>query len=176
MEIAMQLILTPEIENALEEQARRQGTTPELLALEALRDKFVNVSARKTGESSWPELPSPDQIVALGSVRGKVGTLSRRKTRFFVLYDQLFHRPVRCYMTEGHEQNLRDIWGKDVVVTGLVYREPASGQPLEVREVVDIQVVEAARAGGYKRARGILKHVPTGPSSESRIRQLRDSE
>jgi hypothetical protein len=37
----MQLTLTPEIENALEEQARQKGTTPEHLALEALREKFV---------------------------------------------------------------------------------------------------------------------------------------
>jgi hypothetical protein len=33
--------LTPEIESALIEQARRQGTTPEILALDCLRERFV---------------------------------------------------------------------------------------------------------------------------------------
>lgn len=37
----MTITLTPDIENALTEQAREQGTTPETLALDGLREKFV---------------------------------------------------------------------------------------------------------------------------------------
>jgi hypothetical protein len=37
----MEILLTPEIAAALTEQARRQGTTPEQLALTALRERFV---------------------------------------------------------------------------------------------------------------------------------------
>ena len=37
----MVITLTPEIEQALAEQACRQGTTPEHLALESLRKQFV---------------------------------------------------------------------------------------------------------------------------------------
>lgn len=37
----MKITLTPELERALEEQAREQGTTPEQLALESLRRQFV---------------------------------------------------------------------------------------------------------------------------------------
>ena len=37
----MQLILTADIEHALIEQANQQGTTPELLALDCLRQRFV---------------------------------------------------------------------------------------------------------------------------------------
>lgn len=37
----MTLTLTPEIENALAEQARREGTTPERLALDGLQNLFV---------------------------------------------------------------------------------------------------------------------------------------
>jgi hypothetical protein len=37
----MTLELTPELEDALEKRARERGTTPELLALDALRDRFL---------------------------------------------------------------------------------------------------------------------------------------
>ena len=37
----MEITLTPDIEQALVEQARQQGTTPEHLALESLRQQFV---------------------------------------------------------------------------------------------------------------------------------------
>lgn len=38
----MNLTLPPEVENALAAAAQQKGTTPELLALECLRDKFLN--------------------------------------------------------------------------------------------------------------------------------------
>jgi hypothetical protein len=37
----MTITLSPEIERALTEQAERLGTTPELLALDSLRERFV---------------------------------------------------------------------------------------------------------------------------------------
>ena len=41
MEEPMTITLTPDIENALVEQAKEHGTTPEQLALESLRERFV---------------------------------------------------------------------------------------------------------------------------------------
>lgn len=37
----MIITVTPEIEQALREQAQKKGTTPELLAIESLRERFV---------------------------------------------------------------------------------------------------------------------------------------
>jgi hypothetical protein len=37
----MTITLTPDIEAAVADQARRQGTSPESLALDSLREKFV---------------------------------------------------------------------------------------------------------------------------------------
>lgn len=42
--------LTPEIEAALIEQARQLGTTPELLALDSLRERFVPPSEAEATE------------------------------------------------------------------------------------------------------------------------------
>ena len=41
MEERMTITLTPDIEHALVDQARKQRTTPEQLALESLRERFV---------------------------------------------------------------------------------------------------------------------------------------
>ncbi len=38
----MEITLTPDIEQALREQAERRGTTPEQLAIESLRQQFVH--------------------------------------------------------------------------------------------------------------------------------------
>ena len=40
-EVVMKLTLTADIENALIEEANKQGTTPEILALDYLRKRFI---------------------------------------------------------------------------------------------------------------------------------------
>jgi hypothetical protein len=40
----MEITLPPEIEQALKEQARQQGTSPEQLALDTLRRQFVSAT------------------------------------------------------------------------------------------------------------------------------------
>ena len=51
----MTITLTPEVENAVTEQARREGTTPERLVSDSLRSLFV---APK---------PTPDEILGLAA-------------------------------------------------------------------------------------------------------------
>jgi hypothetical protein len=51
-EYRMEITLTPEIEAALAEQARRQGVSPEQLALESLRQRFVVPRQNTSGTSS----------------------------------------------------------------------------------------------------------------------------
>jgi hypothetical protein len=46
----MNITLTPEIERALVEEARRLGTTPESLAIESLRERFVAPHSAKSTE------------------------------------------------------------------------------------------------------------------------------
>lgn len=47
----MIITLTPELEQALIEQASRQGTSPEQLALASLRERFVKSSASKVAST-----------------------------------------------------------------------------------------------------------------------------
>ena len=48
----MVITLDPELEAALNEQARRQGVAPEVLALNALRERFL-AAARLQPRDEW---------------------------------------------------------------------------------------------------------------------------
>ena len=64
----MRITLTPDIEHALAEEARRQGTTPELLALDTLRKRFVATAAN--------EAAAAGQGTLADYLTGHVGVLS----------------------------------------------------------------------------------------------------
>jgi hypothetical protein len=64
----MTLTLTPEIESALAEEARKQGTTPEVLALDCLRERFVPAAA--------PAPPAEGPQTLADFLAGHIGVLS----------------------------------------------------------------------------------------------------
>ena len=49
----MTITLTPQLEAVLSEQARRRGTDPEVLALDALRERFLPDSAVLEPRDEW---------------------------------------------------------------------------------------------------------------------------
>lgn len=49
----MVINLTPQLEAALSEQARRRGVAPEILALDALRDRFLPKVAPVEPRDDW---------------------------------------------------------------------------------------------------------------------------
>jgi hypothetical protein len=62
----MVIRLTPDIETALEQQAKRQGTTPERLALEALGGMFLHPSSSES---------YTDEATLFDFLSGHVGTV-----------------------------------------------------------------------------------------------------
>jgi len=67
------IAVTPELEQALEEQARLQGTTPELLALDSLRRQFLPGAAGTTPNEAASE-PHKGETMA-DFLAGYVGVL-----------------------------------------------------------------------------------------------------
>ena len=49
----MVIALGPDLESALNEQAHKQGVPPELLALEALRERFLGSVLRVQPQDEW---------------------------------------------------------------------------------------------------------------------------
>jgi len=62
----MVIRLTPDIETALEQQAKRQGTTPERLALEALGSMFLQPSSPES---------SAEKATLFDFLSGYIGTV-----------------------------------------------------------------------------------------------------
>lgn len=115
-------------------------------------------------------------MVSFGTVKGRVQSISNRKQLRFTLYDAVFDKPISCYVSEDRRAILTDIWDRIVFVTGRVTRQPDTGQPVSVREVIDIDFVPIMEAGGYRRARGVLADVIDTEPAEISIRRLRDAE
>lgn len=109
---------------------------------------------------------------SLGTVRGRVETLSHRKGFRFTLYELASDRPVSCYLQPDHEDQMRDAWGHVADVTGVVTRDAGSGRPLAIRRVTSVDVVMEGDAMGFLRARGVVGG--TEPA-EAVIRRIRDA-
>ena len=110
---------------------------------------------------------------ALGSIEGRVQTLTSRGGLRFTLYDLLNDKAVSCYLQEGYEGIMRDVWGKLADVAGWVTRDPLSGRPLSIMQVSEV-VVKPEVLGTYRDARACAPPL-TDLSPESAIRRLRDA-
>ncbi|MBI2867753.1 MAG: hypothetical protein HYX97_05405 [Chloroflexi bacterium] len=120
-------------------------------------------------------LPFVTTQTSYGAVEGIVETLSKRKGLRFTLYDALRDRAVSCYVQEGKEDLMREIWGKRVSVEGEVSRESTAGRPVAVRQISRIEILPEVEGGSYLKARGIAPRPPGAPRAEEVIRRLRDA-
>lgn len=118
------------------------------------------------------KITPPQSTKSLGTVRGRVETLSHRKGFRFTLYELATDRPVSCYLQADHENLMRDVWGRIADVTGVVTRDADTGRPLAVRRVTSVDVVNEGEAMGYLRAQGVVGG--TEPA-ERVIRRIRDA-
>lgn len=76
----MELTLDPELETALKEAAERLGTSPEILAIQALRERFPNKVPPIVPRDDWERA-----LLAIGSPLG--ATLSNKALSREELYD-----------------------------------------------------------------------------------------
>lgn len=113
-----------------------------------------------------------EKLRALGVLTGQIETLQRRRS-CFTLYDSLFNQGVQCYVEEDLMEQLRQAWGKEVSVTGVIIRDPETGRPLEMRDIIDIQLREEDQSDALRLAKGILAQYASPIPSEQRIQELR---
>jgi hypothetical protein len=70
---------------------------------------------------------------------------------------------------------MRDVWGRRVIVEGLVNRDPITGQPETIRSITRVEVLPDNEPGSYRRAIGALRGRKLRLSPEAAIRRLRDA-
>lgn len=126
--------------------------------------------------ASRPEIAGATTVMkSSGAIEGRIQTLSNRKGLRFVLFDTLNDRAISCYLSEGQEEKMREIWGKRAIVEGEISREKETGRPVAIRHIVDMKVLPELQRGGYLKARAIAPRKPGAPLAEEIIRQLRDA-
>jgi len=145
-----------------------------------LGDKVTSIrfetSEREFTVASRPEMAIASAIMkSFGAIEGRIQTLSNRKGLRFVLFDTLHDRAISCYLSEGQEERMRELWGKRAIVEGEISREKNTGRPLAIRHIADIKALEEIQRGSYLRARAVAPRKPGAPLAEVIIRQLRDA-
>jgi hypothetical protein len=133
----------------------------------AQEDVIVDIRGLESGVAIQP-------LQSHGVVSGTVETLTKRRGLKFTIYDGIFDKPITCYLKEGQEDLIRDFWGKQVAVSGKIYRNAQTGRPYAVRNITIIRPIEDVPPGSYRRARGVLAGK-LGQSPEQLIRSLRDA-
>lgn len=93
---------------------------------------------------------------SLGTLKGRIDSLGRRKGIQFRLYDPIFDSPILCVLPAGKEDMVREYWGKRVSVSGKVSRDAETGKPFAIREISRIEPLSISEPGSWKKAIGAL--------------------
>ena len=109
---------------------------------------------------------------SLGTVRGRVATLSHRKGLRFFLYELATDKSVRCHPDPSLEDRMRSVWNRVAEVTGTITRDAITGQPISIRDITAVNTIEEGEPMGYLQARGALR---IGESAEQAVRRARDA-
>jgi hypothetical protein len=109
-----------------------------------------------------------------GAVRGRIQTLTTRGSLRFTLYDAVHDKAVSCYLQEGQQDLMRDLWDRFAIVEGLVRRD-ALGRAVTVRDITNIVALREPEPGRWRDAFGSVRKPPGSESAETAIRRLRDA-
>ena len=121
-------------------------------------------------------VPQPRALwTSVGTVTGRVQTLSNRGKLRFNLYDTVHDRAVSCYLQQGQEELMREAWGRRVTVSGTISRERTLGRPVSIRNILSIDILEDIAQGSYLHARGAVLWQEGDKMPEEVIRELRDA-
>ena len=139
--------------------------------LETIEEEYTISDKARSGEFTGPPV-----VASIGAVRGRVQTLTERKSLRFTLFDYLHDKAVYCYLTEKQRELASAAWGKSVIVSGNVTRDRWTGRPLTIRRITDIQILSVeGKEADYRLARGALPHKHGAPMPEEIVRRLRDA-
>lgn len=144
--------------------------------IEAVRFETAESDAIIREPAAVAKEPQPPKKAeaSYGSVTGRVQTLSSRNTLRFVVYDHIHDRAVSCYLVEGRESMMRQMWDRVATVEGWITRDPVTGRPLTVRRVSEVTALTEVAPADYMKARGTLPRNADDPLPEEQIRRLRD--
>ena len=128
---------------------------------------------RGDGKMERPRPPS--HSVSLGGITGTAQALIDRHGPKLILRDDIAKKPVECQFAPGHEDAMREAWGKRVTVYGRIERDWHTGLPLFIRDARKVDILPEVPPGSYKNARGAIPWKPGDMPAEEAIRRIRDA-
>ena len=147
-------------------------------AVEAIRFETADADAiirEQAIPASVPATPPAERKEAYGAVTGRIQTLTSRNSLRFTLYDHIHERAVSCYLGDGRESMMRQMWDRVATVEGWVSRDPVTGRPLTVRRVSNVTALIEVEPQDYMKGRGALPRKDSDPLPEELTRRLRDA-
>lgn len=96
------------------------------------------------------------QHQALGSIEGRLQTITDRGTLQFVVYDSLFDKGVNCFMDDKIVDKAIKNWRKRVAVSGMVQYD-RDGRPVSIRVDVIREFKDVSELPSIHEMRGIFK-------------------
>lgn len=140
-----------------------------ITAIEFIVDEYRAVVTER-----MTEVPEGKDI-AFGVVTGIVNAIWYDDLRLSVI-DDAFGKSVACHLPPDRYDLARDVWGKRVSITGLIYRDPDTGRPIEVRQVRTVDPEEDTPSRySFRLARGIIPWREGQERPEAIIRRGRDA-
>jgi hypothetical protein len=157
-------------------EAKSLAEIPSKWPVDAVRFETSEDDAVVRGFQAAPVASDSRQpTAAYGAVTGRVQTLTSRNKLRFIVYDHIHDRAVSCYLREGQESMMRQMWDRVATVEGWVTRDPDSGRPVSVRRISNVTPLHEVDPHAYLNARGRLPLSEGDPSPEEAIRRLRDA-
>jgi hypothetical protein len=95
------------------------------------------------------------QHQALGSIEGRLQTITDRGTLQFVVYDSLFDKGVNCFMDDKIVDQAIKAWRKRVAVSGMVQYDK-EGHPVSIRVDTIREFKDVSELPTIKEMRGIF--------------------
>lgn len=111
---------------------------------------------------------------SVGSITGRILTVSTARGLTCVLYDDLHGRGVTCRLPREMKDVVLDAFDHRALVAGMISRNPSSGLASLVSEVTSITKIEYEK-GDYRKARGLFEPTPGSLKPEELIRKIRDA-
>lgn len=140
------------------------------IRFETRDDDATIVASERIGQAS------PAATSGYGAVEGRVQTVSGRDTRRFTLHDAVHDRVVSCYLDEDWHELTDGVRDRRAVVEGWVSRDPVTGQPVAVRRVRGISLLDdVAPSLRLREARGVAPLAAEAATAVDAIRSLRDA-
>ena len=115
------------------------------------------------------------KVYSLGTIKGIAGTITNRPSLKLTVFDTLFDRAVFCFLENDMREDVRGAWDKQVEVTGMIFRDPDTGRPVEVRGVSQVSVIDDLGSFSFEELRGVLYDEEDQEPAEVTIRRLRDA-